>query len=226
MNSEQCILPASGFWHLASIRFLLAPGLWLLACSFPLGCGAPNHANIELRKRIQTLEAQNAALQEQAQSQRRMIASLQSAHPTTQHLGPDELKKLYVTYGVKFARLTGGADLNPSLPGDEGLRVYLTPTDEQGETIQAAGSVVIEAFDLDLPDKSRIGRWEFATSETRKHWQSLLLEAAYVLTCPWQQTPQHANLTLRATFTDELTGASFTAQRPVTVHLPSAQRTD
>jgi hypothetical protein len=43
---------------------------------------------------------------------------------------------------------------------------------------------------------------------------------AYALTCPWQTIPKHPNLTVRVTFTDELTHAKFTIQRPVTVNLP------
>ena len=50
------------------------------------------------------------------------------------------MKKLYVAYGIKFARLTGGVDLDTQKPGDEGLRVYITPVDETGQTVQAAGS--------------------------------------------------------------------------------------
>lgn len=211
---------------LAEMTARLRPSsiLYLLSSFFFLaGCGSPNQANIELRKKNQGLEGQVTGLEEQVQAQRRMIASLQAAHPTTQHLGPGELQKLYVAYGIKFARMTGGADLDIRSPGDEGLRIYITPYDETGQPIQAAGSVVVEAFDLDEPRDSRVGRWEFSAVETRKHWQSLLLESAYVLTCPWQKIPRHSLLTIRVTFTDELTQASFTIQRPVTVVLPSTR---
>src|SRR5206468_3820943 len=106
------------------------------------------------------------------------------------------------------------------------IRIYITPTDEHGDTIQAAGSFVIEAFDLDAKEPVRIGHWEFPTLESRKHWQAMLLDAAYVLTCPWQTVPLNPSLTIRTTFTDELTHASFTIQKPVTVSVPPGEKSE
>jgi hypothetical protein len=184
-----------------------------------IGCGSPNRANVELRKKIQTSEDQVATLKQLNESQQRMILGLQNSRPTTPTLPSAELEKLYVSYGIKFARLTGGADLDPQKPGDEGLRIYISPMDENGVVIQAAGSFVVEAFDLDLKENNQIGRWEFSPIETKKLWRALLLESTYVLACPWQTPPQHPDITTKVTFTDELTLVSYPIQKVITVEL-------
>jgi len=211
------LYPLSSFFRPSTLYPLLSffPLLFLTGCF-----GTPSQVNIELRKKIQALESQNSGLEQQNQRLRQTIAALEGSRPTTRELPAVELKNLYVAYGIKFARLTGGIDLDPKKPGDEGIRLYITPFDEQGDEIQAAGSFVVEAFDLDEPQNARIGRWEFSTAEARKLWRPMLLEVAYVLTCPWQTVPRHPNLTVRVTFTDELSRASFTIQRPITVNLP------
>ena len=195
-------------------------GLFFSGLALLAGCGSPNRANVTLRKQIQSLQAENAALHGQVQAQERMIAGLRQGGPTTAALPSTELDKLFLAYGVKFGRLTGGIDLDPAKPGDEGLRVYVSPTDEEGTPVQAAGSFVIEAFDLAAGGDNRVGRWEFPTLEAKKNWRSFLIEYTYAFTCPWQKPPEHPELTVKVTFTSELTHAVFTAQRTVRVNLP------
>jgi hypothetical protein len=201
-----------------AIAGLLFPTLLILIG----GCASPNKANVELRKKVQALEEQVATLKQQNGSQQQMIAGLQNSRATGGTLPAPELQKLFVAYGVKFARLTGPVDLDPQRPGDEGVRVYASPMDENGTTIQAAGSLVVEVFDLDIKDENRLGRWEFPSPDSKKLWHSLLLDGAYELMCPWQKTPIHPNLTLKVSFTDELTQATFTAQKVIQVQPPHA----
>lgn len=197
---------------------------FLTAAMMLAGCGSPNRSNIQLRKQIQTLQDQVNTLTLKNAASQNMIQGLQASRPTIPTLPPDELKKLFVAYGIKFARLTGGADLDPDKPGDEGIKAYVSPMDENGTVIQAAGSFVVEAFDLALQGDNRIGRWEFSTPADKSMWHSLLLEASYELTCPWQKIPVHRYLTLKVTFTDELTHASFAVEKGIEVNLPPAGR--
>ncbi len=184
------------------------------------GCASPNKVNVALRKRIQTLEDQVSVLQQQNSSQKEMIAGLQNSRASGTSLPAAQLEKLFVAYGVKFARLTGGVDLDSQSPGDEGVRVYASPIDENGTIIQAAGSMVVEVFDLSVTGDNRLGRWEFPAPQSKPLWHALLLEGAYELTCPWQKIPVHPNLTVKLSFTDELTHATFSAQKVVQVQLP------
>jgi hypothetical protein len=185
------------------------------------GCfGKPNQANIELRKQIQSLEAKNAELQRQHEADQATITGLKSQVGTIPTLPEDRLEKLYTVHGIQIGRLTGGVDLDGNRPGDEALKVQVVPTDDDGEPIKAVGSFVIEAFDLAAPDP-RIGRWEIGVDEAKKSWFGGKLLYDYIFTLPWQQrVPQHSDLTVKVTFTDELTHRQFTAQRQVKVNPP------
>jgi hypothetical protein len=96
------------------------------------------------------------------------------------------------------------------------LKVYVTPTDDQAQRLKAAGAIVVEAFDLARPDNQRIGEWQFTTEEAKSKWNGEMMLYAYVLECPWQNAPGSSNVTVKVTFTDELTGRAFTAQRQLT----------
>ena len=123
-------------------------------------------------------------------------------------------------HGLSFGRLTGGADLDRDKPGDEGLKIYVTPVDAAGDDIKAAGSFVVEAFDLKRESEQRIGRWEFVLEDAGKNWYGQALLNTYVLTAPWQTVPENPNLTVKVTFTDGLTGRVFEAQKQVKVKPP------
>lgn len=188
--------------------------------SLALGCGHPNQANIQLRKQIQSLDARLATLKQQHDADQWTIAGLEKRIPTVPMLKPAELKNLWVTHGLQFGRLTGGIDLDPRKPGDEGLRVYISPIDEDGLPIQAAGSFVIEAFDLAQKGDNQIGRWTWTTQQAKAQWREFLIEYTYALTCPWQKTPKHPDISIRVTFTDELTHIPYVADKTVRVNLP------
>ena len=187
------------------------------------GCGSPNKANIELRKQIQTLESQNAQLRQQHAGDQQVIAGLRDRQGSLPTLPATRLSELFTTHGLQFGRLTGGADLDPGKPGDEGLAIYVVPIDESGEKLKAAGSFDVEAFDLADPQHPLVGHWHFDMQQTRAAWSGVLLEYNYVLICPWQSViPRHPDLTVKVTFLDALTQTPFTAQRLVRVNPPPA----
>ena len=140
-------------------------------------------------------------------------------------LPPDELKKMWLTAGLNFGRFTGGANLDDKKPGDQGLRVYICPADEFGMPIQAAGSFVVEAFDLAQPGDNRLGRWEWSAINAKSQWRSFLFEFGYELTCPWQKLPTRSDITVRVTFTDELTHIAFVAEKLVHANIPPSAAT-
>ena len=110
------------------------------------------------------------------------------ATPTTVPSLPHErLATLFTTHGLQFGRLTGPADLDPKQPGEDGLKVYVVPTDGHGQPLKAAGSFVVEAFDLAKGDNARIGRWEFPLDQAAKNWFGQAMLYTYVLPAPWQQ---------------------------------------
>jgi outer membrane murein-binding lipoprotein Lpp len=199
----------------------LVIGISFLGVSCLSGCiGKPNQANVELRKQNQDLQNQIATLRHERDTARAEVAGLRSHATTVPTLAPDRLAKLFTTSGIELGRLTGGADLDPDRPGDEGLKVYVTPLDNSHQKFKAAGSIVVEAFDLAADAASaRVGHWEFSTEEAAKYWSGALLRYEYVVPCPFEKAPSHADLTVKVTFTDELTSRTFTQQRVVKVRL-------
>jgi hypothetical protein len=120
---------------------------------------------------------------------------------------------------LRFGILTGGVNLNPKTPGDDAIRVDIVPIDEQGQSLKAAGSFVIEAFDLQAAGDTQVGKWTFDIQQARNAWLGEAFQYEYLLTCPLKVVPKHSDLTLRVTFTDALTGRKFSEQRQVRIKL-------
>lgn len=198
----------------------LLPALSTLAF-VAAGCGSPNRANVELRKQVQQLQAQVNELQVQHQGDQQTIQGLRDRSGYLPTLPSARLDQLFTTHGLEFGRLTGGADLDPAKPGDEGFVVYVVPLDQNGEKLKAAGWFDIDAFDLADPKNPLLGHWHFDLQQARATWTGSLLQYNYVLTCPWQKRiPRHGDLTIKATFFDELTQTPFTAQKVIRVNVP------
>jgi hypothetical protein len=199
---------------------MIRRGILILALS-AVGCTTPNAANIQLRKDNQALRDQVSSLQRQHAADAADIQSLQSHATTVPVLPQGRLESLFTVHGLKLGRLTGGADLDPAKAGDDGLKVYITPTDDAGDQIKAAGSFTVEAYDLNEKDHPLVGTWSFPLQQASKNWYGQALLYCYVLTCPWQHgPPAHPDLTLKITFTDALTQRQFTIQKVVKVNLP------
>ena len=194
----------------------------LLAGAITAGCGKPNVPSIAVRKENQSLKDEIATLKRAREADAATIKSLEARATTVPSLPSARLENLFTTHGLQLGRLTGGADLDRDKPGDEALKVYATPTDDDGQPFKAAGSFTVEAFDL-AADPPALGKWTFDTKTARDAWTSAMLVRAYVLTCPWQSAPpRHADVTLKVTFRDELTGREFHQQKVVKVQPPPA----
>jgi hypothetical protein len=191
------------------------------------GCGGPNKANIVVRKENQELREEIERLKRMHEGDVAMIRALRESRgsATLPALPQDRIEQLFTTHGIQLGRLTGGARLQPTSPGDDALKVYACPTDDDNHPLKAAGSFVVEAFDLNQPENPLIGRWEFPAAEARKNWFGEALLYTYVLTCPLKHPPAHDQLTVRVSFTDELTGRHYDTQKVVRVTLPDAATT-
>jgi hypothetical protein len=191
-----------------------------LAAAAITGCGRPNQANIELRKQIQSLQKQLADSQSQYAMQGNVLRAYEQRQPTVPTLGPDELDKLFTTHGISFGKLTGPTD--PTNQSEKpGFLVYVCPFDQSNQRLKAAGSFVVEAFDLAASGNPRLGRWTFSRDEAAKLWAGFFVfDYYYVLDCPWQRLPEHSEVLIRVSFTDELTHLTFTADDKFNVQLP------
>ena len=200
----------------------LLPFLLIAAAPAFAGCGSPSAANIQLRKENSSLRNELDVTKRQRAADLATIKAMQRQNPSVPNLDTDRLEKLFTAHGLQFGRLTGGADLDPQKPGQDGLKVYVVPTDASGEQLKAAGSFTVEAFDLDAKP-ARIGSWYFDTDQAMALWVGGGLIYDYVLPCPWQTVPEHRKLMVKATFTDELTRREFSAEKKVELpRLPTA----
>jgi hypothetical protein len=181
------------------------------------GCSKPSAANIELRKQNQDLRGKVEQLTRARDGDAATIRSLQNDKGTLPTLPKDRIDRLFTTHGLEIGRLTGGARANRDSTFDDSLKVYVVPTDASGDPIKAAGSFVVEAFDLSRSDSPLLGRWEFSVDASREHWYGDALLYEYVLPCPLPQRPRPDRVTVRVTFVDELTQRSFEAQKVVRV---------
>jgi hypothetical protein len=194
-------------------RFSSAAIFFLAAFAFLPGCSSrPDQANILLRKENQS-QRENSGLNAQ------IIATQAHSNSIVPQLPESELEKLFTVHALKLGSMTGGYNASGSGP-DQMLQVFAVPMDEQGQPLKAAGSFKIELFDLSEPD-THLGTWNFSTEEARQDWFGQAFQYTYEFNCPWQTPPQHADLLVKVTFTDELTGRVFWVSQNVTVKLNS-----
>ena len=190
------------------------------------GCSKPDKANIALRKQIQDLESEISNLKRTREADSATIRALESRATTIPTLPHDRLEQVFTTHGLKIGRLTGGADTDPSIQGDEVLKVYAVPTDQRGDLLKAAGSFAVDAYDLSLPpSENHLGHWDLTTAEAADNWFGNAVMYGYTFTFPWQRAPRGDRVTVRVTFTDALTGRQFTAQKDVDVKPPTSPTT-
>lgn len=171
------------------------------------GCADKSHvANIDLRKQIQTLEAEKAEQARVHAGDLATIKSLQDQRGTVARLPQEQVEKLFTTHGLSLRRLTG-AD-------SQGVHVYITPTDDAGDRFKAAGSFVIEAFD---PSNVRVDRWEFSIDQARAAWHGDALLYEFVLDCPWTKPTTLSEVKVKIAFTDGLTHREVSAETTLKV---------
>jgi hypothetical protein len=217
-SPDQCaraVRRASGRAGAIAAACVIAAGATLLG-----GCGSPSAANIALRKQADDLRNQIASLKSQHQEDLQQIAAAQAREHLTNVLPYSEIEKLNVPISLRVGRLTGGSDLDSGRNYDLGLKVYVAPLDKQGDPVKAAGTFVVEAFDLQRPGDQRIGQWTFDLQQTRNDWYSGLMLYTYVLPCPWQVTPTHDKITIVVRFTDELSHATLPSAQTVAMVKP------
>ena len=192
-------------------------GVWLTAP----GCAVPKEKYdrtatqlTEAREALRKLQGDRDGLQAVVIDQQKQIRVLQ-------RLGEGRMEKLFHVRRIALGRYTGGADLD-GVEGDDGIKVYLRPIDQEGSVVKAAGEVRIGLFDLAAdPQDNLIGEYEFTVEQVSKQWSGGFMAYHFSFECPWKLAPPaHDEITVRVQFTDYLTGKVFTAQKLCKVKLP------
>ncbi len=98
------------------------------------------------------------------------------------------------------------------------LIVYLKPSDAQADIIKASGEVDVELWDLNKPGiEAKLGKWQIKPDELKKLWFATLVTINYRLTFDVTGKIEKfvEPLTVKVTFTDHLSGKSFTEQKVI-----------
>jgi cell division protein FtsB len=186
----------------------------LLALS---GCNKANE-KVQMLEKIEQLTEQNAELtsdleqsiseNEQLKGQVQVLSSL-----------PNEVKgeNLYSLQKIRIGRYTDFYDKDHD-GKKETLIVYIQTIDEQGDKMKASGTAEVELWDLNKQDdQAMLARWKVEPEELKKLWVATMLTINYRLTFDITETVKSFNkpLTVKAKFTDYLTGRTFEDQRVI-----------
>lgn len=191
---------------------ILAVVVLAVVTSVAGGCGRPYAANIQLRKENQALreEVKQLRAMRQADIANRFMAVGETG-------GGVSLDRLFTAHGLRVGRLTG-------IYGQR-LRVFVVPTDQEGDLLKAAGSFELRAFDLNRGREAMVGAWQFTEEEAAAAWNGELLQYGYVLECALPRAMSEGeSLTVRIVFTDLLTGRRIEADTVARVRPVPSER--
>ncbi|HDZ20641.1 hypothetical protein LCGC14_0274460 [marine sediment metagenome] len=192
-------------------HLITVPLAGVLLAGLLLGCGPSKLDQLEEQLATARLEADK--LNEENTRLTKAVADQEEQIETLLILGDKRLENIYHVHQVRLGRWSGGFDLDGQ-GGDDGVKVYLSPTDQDGTAIKAAGSLTVQLYDLAAPpDQNFLGEYHWTVEELGKQWSSGFMSYHFSLECPWQSgPPANEQITIRATFVDYLTGKTFTTQ--------------
>lgn len=152
-------------------------------------------------------------------------AEAEAKTPPVQRLPEDRLKAMFTASKIEIRKQTDVWDFGSSTddanakPHLKGFRVFVRVTADDGTVIPATGEIVIEAFSLPKApaDPVRIGTWEFSADAMKKRWYDTLGLKQFAFDCPWEKKPASGPMSFRVTFTDALTGRTFTSELNKTI---------
>lgn len=187
------------------------------------GCLSANTGDSRITE-IQQLEDRIQAQDREIVQQKSQIAEQARQIQTLQGLSePDRLARLIHVDKIRLQSLSGGYD--DDRDGiDDGAVAYLQLLDAQGDVIKAAGSVVMEVYDLAAPDAERqVLLHQLDSEQLAATWFGRFMTSHYSIKAPWPsgRMPAHKSLTIVVRFTELLTGESFEVQQSVKVNGPA-----
>lgn len=182
--------------------------------AFLTGC-RPSSSNIALRKEKQTLLSQIEQLRRERDADRARLRSIERSSSTQPTVSQSLIERLYTAHGLRFSRVTG--TWRATEGGASEMVVHVVPTDQEGQTLKAAGQFAVSIFDLSNEEAPLIGQREFTLEEARQAWHGQVMLFNYVLPIPLQREPQSDHVTVKVEFTDELTGRVITGEHKATV---------
>ena len=182
-----------------------------------VGCVQPKTEDPAIQLRL--CREENTKLKSDIRDMQMELLARQKQIQTLQGLGEKRMELLFCVTDIELGKYTAGADLDDK-PGQDGIRVYLTPIDRDGHAIKSAGEVKIQLFDL-AAKENLVAEYDFPVEKISERWAAGFMTFHYRFDCPWATPPEHNEIIVRAEFTDYLTGKTFTAQTVCKVRLPA-----
>jgi SMC interacting uncharacterized protein involved in chromosome segregation len=182
------------------------------------GCENDNHVKLLEDKNAQ-LEEENRQLQKDIESTQAQNQQLRNQVESLAELSPEvRVNSLYELQSVKLTRYTNFYDRDKD-GQKEKLIVYIQPIDSQGDIIKASGTVEVELWDLnkETDEGAMLGKWQVSPDELKKMWFATIVTSNYRLVFDIADTVKSFDepLTVKATFTDYVSGKVFTEQHVV-----------
>jgi outer membrane murein-binding lipoprotein Lpp len=161
--------------------------------------------NTELSMQIQALESENTQLTEQVNT----LSTLDAAA---------RLEALDTLDKIRIGKRTGFYDKDND-DTNETLVVYLEPLDKAQDFIKAIGAVKIQLWDLDAAaNEAKPAEWTLEPAELHPTWGGTIFAGYYRIKLPLENfSDQKKDYTVKATFTDYLSGKVLTDQKVITV---------
>jgi len=180
------------------------------------GCNNPNKDS--LVEQVEQLNEQKTQLQKQVEQSRAENIQLKKQVRVLSGI-PEEVKfdNLSRLQRVKIGRLSGFFDKDRD-GKIEKLIVYVQPVDEQGDAVKASGAVNVQLWDLNKADgQALLGEWNVTPGDMKNFWYKTIITANYrlIFDIPDKVESLQEPLTIRATFTDYMTGKVFKEQKVI-----------
>ena len=190
---------------------------FLISLFLVTGCANPVDKE-PLTAQIEQLTEEKTQLQEQVEQFKSENKELKDQIQVLSGLPENvKLENLNRLENVKIGRYTGFFDKDDD-GKKEKLIVYLLPTDEQGDALKAVGTVEVQLWDLNKTNgQALLGQWKIGPNELKKLWFETLVSIYYRLTLDVADIVENVEepLTVKATFTDYLTGKVFDEQKVI-----------
>ncbi len=173
----------------------------------PLVGAKTEQSEVTIKRENEKLKAENRQLEEQ-------IKTLTGIDRVARTDAISTISSIELTSrcGI-YDKSRDGNDTNKKM-----LVVYLRPIDDTGDCVKTAGALKIELWNLNAkPDEALLKRWEIEPKELKKKWSGSLLTSYYKLPFDVNSvlTGKEKELTLKAEFTDYLTGKILQAQQVI-----------
>jgi outer membrane murein-binding lipoprotein Lpp len=194
------------------IKNLILAGCFITVLA---GCGNNASRNEYLEQEFDTLRTQVSDLTRKAEQNQAEIEQLTKQNQVLSGLKPEvKAENLYRIEFVKMHKYTNLYDKDKD-GKKETLIVYVQPTDSEGDIIKVSGSVDVELWDLSRENShAKLAQWRVEPNDLRKIWYSSVATSSFRLMFDVSEIVQNDDkpLTVKATFTDYLTGKVFNEQ--------------